>query len=364
MSRTARIARIGTSPLRLPMTGALRWGSGSEFGELDHLLVGVELEGGALGIAEAPVRPTIYGETRAGMLAALETQLAPRLLGLAADDDASVAKAMAALPFNFALKGALDLALADASARLRGGSLAALEVGPRRRPEVSFILGMAPLPDMLAEAQRVVRAGVRVLKVKVGRDASRDDEVVRALQGSFGDAVQLYADANQTLPPEEAGKRLERLAALGIAWVEEPLPVTALAARRALKREGIVPLIADDSAFTPAELARELDADTFDILNIKPARSGWRDSLSMLSMARQAGKGVMVGSQACSGLGTLHSAVVASLEGVTHPSELSFPLKLEADSLDRPLPLRDGVLDLDALMAARLRDALWTPTWL
>jgi len=367
VTRTAagtRIARIGTAPLTLPMAGALRWGAQSELARLEHLLVGVELDGGALGIAEAPVRPTIYGETVEGMLAALARHLAPRLVGLDAGDAGGVAAALTSLPFNFAVKGALDLALAEARAASGGGSLAGLEAGPQRRPEVSFILGIAPLADMLAEAGRVVAAGVRVLKVKVGRDAGHDEAVIGALTAEFGSSVRLYADANQTLSPEDAAGRLERLAELGIAWVEEPLPVHMLRSRAELRRAGILPIIADDSAFTVADLERELEGDTFDILNVKPARSGWQGSLAMLAMARRAGKGVMVGSQACSGLGTLHSALIASREGVTHPSELSFPLKLEVDSLDRALPLRDGVLDLDALAAARLRPGLWAPTWL
>lgn len=360
----ATIARIGYAPLSLPMAGSLRWGAGSELRSLEHLLVGVQLEGGALGVAEAPVRPTIYGETRDGMVAALRQHLAPRLRGLDADDVPALRRALDALPFNHALKGALDLAVAEAQAAALGATLADRSAGPLKRPRVSFILGIAGLDTMLDEARAVVAAGVRVLKVKVGRDPAHDARVIGALRDALGDGVLLYADANETLDEADAPRVLERLARLGVAYVEEPLPVHRQAARRRLRAAQILPLIADDSTFTPAALERELEADTFDILNIKPARSGWHDTLRMLRLARDAGKGVMIGSQASSGLGTLHSAVAASQEGVTHPSELSFPLKLERDSLDLPLPLADGVLDLDAFGRARLRPELWTPTWL
>lgn len=359
----ARITRIGTAALTLPMIGSLRWGAASELAALEHLLVGVELEGGALGVAEAPVRPTIYGETPGGMVAALRRHLAPRLVGLDADDDVATASALASLPFNFALRGALDLALQEARASARGETLASSAAGPLRHPRVSFILGIAPLKTMLAEARSVVEAGVRVLKVKVGRDPGHDRAVLTALREELPTGVLLYADANQTLDAGDAPARLEELAELAVAYVEEPLPVHRLAARRELKRAAILPLIADDSAFTLADLERELEADTFDILNVKPARSGWRDSLRMLALARDAGKSVMIGSQACSGLGTLHAAVVSSQAGVTHPNELSFPLKLRSDSLDRPLPLAEGVLDLEALIPARLRPDLWRPSW-
>ena len=55
-----------------------------------------------------------------------------------------------------------------------------------------------------------------------------------------------------------------------------------------------IPLIADDSAFTVRNLRRELDFDTFDVLNIKTARTGYTPSRQMLVMAHSANKGVMM----------------------------------------------------------------------
>ena len=115
-----------------------------------------------------------------------------------------------------------------------------------------------------------------------------------------------------------------------------------------------MPLIADDSAFSLRDLRRELDFDTFDILNIKTARTGYTESWQMMALARPAGKGVMVGSQASAGLGTARAAVFAALPGIEHPSELSFQLKLKEDILDRPLPITDGYLRLADTDAAQV----------
>jgi L-alanine-DL-glutamate epimerase-like enolase superfamily enzyme len=162
------------------------------------------------------------------------------------------------------------------------------------------------------------------------------------LQETFtGEDVILYADANEGLNPDTAAKDLERLAKLGIAYVEEPLPAHLIKARAALKRENILPIIADDSCFSLNDLERELDFDTFDILNIKTARTGFTESSKMLGLATNANKGVMIGSQASSGLGTVHAAIFASKAGVSHPSELGFPLKLEQDSIS-PSPVFSG----------------------
>jgi L-alanine-DL-glutamate epimerase-like enolase superfamily enzyme len=84
-------------------------------------------------------------------------------------------------------------------------------------------------------------------------------------------------------------------------------------------------------------------------LNIKPARTGVVQSLEMMQLAQDAGKHIMVGSQACSGLGTVHAAVIASCQAVNCPSELSFPLKLERDSIAPQLHYEDGCLTLEVL---------------
>lgn len=342
-----RIVRVATQPFALELQGALRWGRASQLTRLEHVLVSVYDDEGRVGVAEAPVRPTIYGETVRSIEAVIGEQLGPLLTGLEVADIAVHQQVLARIPNNNCAKGALDTALCELRAKGAGQTLFEAERGPGERVAVSFILGIDTLDAMLAEAQRIYSAGVRVFKVKVGRDAAHDAEVLTALQHTFaGAGVTLYADANEGLKPETAAHDLARLATLGVQYVEEPLPVHLLKARAALKREDILPLIADDSSFTLPELERELEFDTFDILNIKTARTGFAVSERMLTLARDAGKGVMVGSQASAGLGTLHAAIFSSKAGVTHPCELSFPLKLERDILNAPLRFDAGFIEV------------------
>ncbi len=342
-----RVRALEAVSFRLPLRSALSWGAHGHLEATEHVLVRVHLEGGVTGQAEAPPRPTIYGETVAsvrGLLTYLET----RLKGLDVTDTAALTRVLNSVPANNTARGALDMALWDARAQVAGGTLFDLLAGPNRRVRVSYILGIAPPAEMLAEARGVVAAGVRVLKVKVGRDHAGDLQVIEGLQREFaGAGVALYADSNETLTPELAPAALAAMRGAGLLYVEEPLPVRLIRQRAALRAGGTLPIVADDSCFTPPDLERELDFDTFDILNIKTARSGFSESLAMLARARAAGKGVMVGSQASSGLGTLHAALIASQAGVDYPCELSFPLKLEADLLAFVPPLHDGELWLD-----------------
>lgn len=363
------IEHIESIPFRLPLREPLRWGAASQMQEVRHVLVRVRLSDGSEGWGEAPPRPTIYGETVESIGAIIRQELAPRLLGEALDESS--------LPFlharlhqvknNQTAQGALDMALHHALANSSRRSLYAQLGAVRSRVPVSYILGLGELDDSLAEAERVVAQGVRVLKVKVGRAWSEDLQRLRLLREQLGEGVALYADANECLRPQNARRRLAQMAELDVLYCEEPLPVELVLARAALRKAGVVPLIADDSAFSAGDLRRELSLDTFDILNIKTARTGFTQSARMLQQALVAGKGVMIGSQASAGWGTAQAALFSAKPGIDHPCELSFFLKLEEDLLTHPLEIADGFLDVSSLTQTqidpdRLRDARIGPS--
>ena len=359
LSCHATIARVTTIPFRLPMHGELRWGKSSSLSELRHVLVEVTLSDGATGVAEAPPRPTIYGETAASITGIIKQELAPRIIGLRPEE---APPRLHEIKANNVAKGALDMALHAAVAQSKGVTLAEHLGVVKERARVSYILGIGEREAMVQEAERVYEQGVRVFKVKVGRDWGEDLARIAELQQRLGDDCELYADANETFTPQNAAYRLDQLWERGLLYCEEPLPVELIRERAALRAGAHLPLIGDDSCFTPRELRRELALDTFDVLNIKTPRSGYTDSLAMLATARKRGKGVMVGSHASAGLGTAMAALFAGLAGVEHPSELSFFLKLKEDIIAAPLPLRDGYLSLADAAAVtvdpeRLREA-------
>lgn len=350
------ITRIETIPYRLPLHEPLAWGKASVLDEARHVLVRVTLSDGATGWAEVPPRPTIYGETVESICAITGQELAPRLLGEPLDEGSlpRLTARMAQIAANRTARGALDMAMHDALATSRGMPLAEHLGAVQERLRVSYILGIGEEEAVLEEAARVVRQGVRVLKVKVGREWDGDVARIRRLKETLGPNVDLYADANECFTPENVHRRLAELAALGLHYCEEPLPVELVRERAALRRGDALPVIADDSAFSRRDLDRELALDTFHILNIKTPRTGYTESAAMLDAALSGGKGVMVGSQASTGLGTVRAALFAAKEGIEHPSELSFFLKLKADLLDRPLRLHDGYLHLSEIANARI----------
>lgn len=365
------IESIEPIPFRLPLREPLRWGAASEMQEARHVLVRVQLSDGAVGWGEAPPRPTIYGETVSSICTVIRQELGPRLIGEMLDDS-TLSKLYARLQTvknNQTARGALDMALHHALAVSRNRTLFNHLGAGSSQVRVSYILGLGEIEDSLAEAERIVAQGVRVLKVKVGQDWTADLQRLQCLRQQFGDQVDLYVDANECFQPQNVRHRLQKMAELNVLYCEEPLPVELIlaraAARKACSRADIPALprlIADDSVFSARDLRRELSMDTFHILNIKTARTGFTESTQMLNQALVGGKAVMVGSQASTGWGTVLAALFAAKPGIDLPCELSFFLKLKEDLLNQQPLLHDGYLDVSALAQAeidedRLRDA-------
>lgn len=352
------ITDIRTTPFQLPLRSPLKWGVHSILTEAHHVLVEVVLSNGAIGTAEALPRPTIYGETPWGICAVIEHELKPRITGTVADPS-HIFPLLQQIKNNQTAKSAIDVALYDALAQSTGQSLAQYLGCTRESVRVSYILGIAADDEMMADAEWVVGQGVRVLKVKVGRDWPADLRRLDLLKKAFGDTVDLYTDANETMDSENAVDRLKQLRDLGILYCEEPLPISQLVQRAHLKAGEYLPIIGDDSCFAIHDVERELMANTIDILNIKSARTGYTMSRQMLDLAVKHGKGIMIGSHAASALGAARSGLFAALAPVEHPSELTFFLKMKEEIVANRPPIIDGQILVDDLLNVQIdRDLL------
>jgi muconate cycloisomerase len=331
----------------------LQWGREDELRQLNHVLIRLGLSDGSVGIAEATPRPSIYGETQTSIQHMVNEILAPMLLGAALDSFESVAalsQRLDRIKNNNTAKGALDMAMHQALSRSKGLTLAGYLGCSRERIPLSAIVSTGTLDQVSADVEQIYASGLRVFKIKIGKNIHEETATLARLIDDFP-AAKFYVDANQTLHPHEATTQLSRLSDLGVIHCEEALPIQRVHARQRLRQHSVMPIIADDSVFTLVDLQRELEFDTFDILNIKTARTGFSTSRRMLRLCRQWGKEVMVGSQASSLLGCLYAATFAAQAGIDCANECSFFLKTAADLTLAP-PIVAGCLRLDDVQTA------------
>ncbi len=182
-----------------------------------------------------------------------------------------------------AARHAVALALDDAAAQGRGRSLGtrlAERVGLSRAAEsvpVNATIGDESRGETVAAAERAVDDGYRCLKIKVGaRSVDADVERLRAVREAVGPAVELRADANGAWDRARAGRALDRLEGIDLAYVEQPLSGTDLAGTARLRAEHSVPIALDESLAThPVEAV--ISADAADAVVLKPMALGGPD---------------------------------------------------------------------------------------
>jgi L-alanine-DL-glutamate epimerase-like enolase superfamily enzyme len=120
---------------------------------------------------------------------------------------------------------AVDNALWDLKARLLEMPLAKLLGCCRDQIEVYGSGGFTSYDDRTLSRQLGgwARQGFRSVKMKVGRDPTRDPERVSIARKAIGSEVRLFVDANGAYSRKQALRLAEEFSALGVSWFEEPV---------------------------------------------------------------------------------------------------------------------------------------------
>jgi len=150
-----RIRRVDAIPVGLPLKKAVVM-AGERIETSLNLLVRIEAANGLVGWSEASSAPQMTGDVLPGMVAVVDSFLAPILLAQDAMQRAALSKRCArALVGNSGAKCAVDMALADLVGQHLGVSMADLFGGALREDLLPmYLLGNAKIEDDIAEAQR------------------------------------------------------------------------------------------------------------------------------------------------------------------------------------------------------------------
>jgi L-alanine-DL-glutamate epimerase-like enolase superfamily enzyme len=203
---------------------------------------------------------------------------------------------------------ALDLALHDRIARRRSVPLYELFGLPRpSAPPTSFTISIASPAKMARMAAQA--SDYAVLKLKLGSD----DDLARvaAVRAARPDA-RLYVDANAGWSPEEAVQRVQALAPYGLEMVEQPVPQHDIAGLGYVQAHTDVPVVADESVQTLADV-EALAAAGVRGINLKLMKvGGLAPCLKMLRRGRELGLRVMLGCMVETSLGVTAMAHLAA----------------------------------------------------
>jgi muconate cycloisomerase len=323
---------------------------------VNFVFVRLETRDGLVGWGEAACLggPTWSEESAESVAATIDRYLAPWLIGRDASHIEPLAREMARrVQGNPFARAAVEMALWDLNGRALGVPVHRMLGGRvRDRVPLSWSLAVASPEAELHEARERIRLGHRIFKIKTAaHPVDHDVERVRRIREVVGPDVSLRVDANQGWDRPTALRAIRALEPYRLDFVEQPVPRWDLGGLAEIARQVAVPIMADESCFTPHDAMEIARLGGVSILALKVTKSaGILGAMAIARIAEAAGLGAYVGCMIESSLGTAaYLQVALAAAPVTWGCELFGPLLLAGDVTREPVRYGDGhILGLDA----------------
>ncbi len=257
-----------------------------------HIAENVLLEirdGELTGLGEAaPIK--FYNQTQASCIRALNT-MAKRIAWRDPFDLESILSDLRArFPNEPSAIAAVDIALHDLLGKKLGVPLWKWwGLDPKKTPQTSFTIGIDSLEKVVAKVAEAEK--YPVLKIKIG--VANDLDILREVR-KLAPKKLLRVDANCGWSVKETIQKAKTLEALGIEFLEQPIPAGNNTALKKIKNAIGLPLMTDESSLVPGDIPAL--AGCVDGINIKLVKcGGLREGLKMIHLARACGLKIMLG---------------------------------------------------------------------
>ena len=345
-----KITSIECVPVRVPIRPELAIrAKGGYHSESPFLLIKVHTDEGLFGLGEVSCTPRWSGEDQVTAHHFIRTILGPAIQGCDPRDIEALTgmlrNALAGHPFT---KAAIEMALWDILGKAVGLPVYRLLGGPVREsvPIKWSISGLQPA--RAAEiAVWALERGFSTMKVKVGIDPTEDIARVRAVREAAGSATRIGVDANGAWGPTTAVTMIQRLREFGIYFAEQPIPPGDPNWLAEVRQQGGVPVIADESVYTPQDALAIVRAGAADALSVYVGKAaGIGPARKVAAIAESARVGCTVGSNLELGVGAaamIHLAMATpGITPLEFPCDIIGPLYYADEILTEPLKLSGG----------------------
>lgn len=267
-----KLAKISV-PLITPFKTALR-----TVNSVEDIIVIVETDSGKIGYGEAPPTGVITGDTTGAIIGAINDHIKKSVVGMEIENiEAIMDKLNKSIVKNTSAKAGVDIAIFDLYGQLYNAPLYKLFGGYRKEIETDITISVNSPEEMAKDSIKAINRGFSTLKIKVGVDDSSIDILrMKAIREAVGYDVNLRIDANQGWKPKEAIKTLRKMedAGLNIELVEQPVAAHDIEGLKLVTDNVDVPVMADESVFSPMDAVKIMQQRAADYINIKLMKTG------------------------------------------------------------------------------------------
>ena len=291
--KNIRIGEISV-PLKTPFKTALR-----TVNSVEDIIVEIHTDTGNVGYGEAPPTGVITGDTKGSITGALKEHIIKSIIGMDIENFEDIMlKLDRCIQKNTSAKAAVDIALYDLYGQMYNAPLYKLLGGYRNKIITDITISVNEPEEMARDSIDAVKRGFDTLKIKVGKESSKDIERMKAIRKAVGYDVNLRIDANQAWKPKEAVKILRKMEdeGLNVEFVEQPVEAHDIDGLKFVTDNVSIPVLADESVFSPGDALKILQERSADFVNIKLMKTGGiHNALKICSVAEIYGVECMIG---------------------------------------------------------------------
>lgn len=281
-------------PLRVPFKTALR-----SVSSVEDVIVEIHTDTGHVGYGEAPPTGAITGDTTGAIIGALKDHLIKTIVGRDVDEFEDLIQAVnKCIVKNTSAKAAVDMALYDLYGQLYKLPVYKLFGGAQKKIVTDITISVNDPEVMAEDTKNAVERGYDTLKVKVGVNPDLDLARLTAVRATAGPDKRIRIDANQAWSPKQAVRLLNQMQekGLGIELVEQPVPAHDFEGLKFVTERSYVPVLADESVFSPEDAVKIMQMGAADLINIKLMKcGGLYNALKIATAAELYGVECMIG---------------------------------------------------------------------
>lgn len=269
-----KIEKVQVIPFGVPIRAFADAYTG--FSMSNAVIVKIYTNEGHVGIGEACAwEPEFYGETLESVSTTIEKYIAPKIIG---KDPRNINTILSIIDANLAkitcAKEGIDLALHDLLGKILNVPVYTLLGGKfRDMIPVASEIGIDTPENMVKNAFEVLDLGIKVIKIKGSSNHNLDVERIKAVRDAVGDKIELRLDPNAAWDVMSTIRTMKRLEDCDLQLLEQPIPAWDLKGMAHIRNNIGVPLMADESVWTPQDAIRIAEYGAADLLNIKIAKS-------------------------------------------------------------------------------------------
>jgi L-Ala-D/L-Glu epimerase len=239
-----------------------------------NILIHIHTDMGYYGVGECSAFPMIVGETQSTCFEMAKDFAALWKGSPALDIEARMQQLHDFTAFNATIKSAFDMSLYDLAAKHANQPLYEFLGGKKRAVETDLTIGIDTPQRMAEKAIKFKADGVRMIKIKLGKNGKEDVDRVRQIRAAVGEDIILRIDANQGWDFDTALDALFQMGDLHVQFCEQPMRHWNDHLLPDLRQNSPVRLMADESVFDHHDAGRLIAAEACDFINIKFAKSG------------------------------------------------------------------------------------------